>query len=137
MPNTPAVVYLISYFAAGDSLRSDTPKETGEGWEKAVKKWPQPGNMWTGSLEVGQGVLLTSAGHAIPAQYAVWRDDPASLTGMASWGGTFQTAIAHELSYDEPLYLQLEDGRRGEILLKETNGPGGACVFVGQRVFPQ
>ncbi len=112
-------------------------KETGEGWEKAIKKWPQPGNMWTGSLEVGQGVLLTSAGRAIPVQYAVWRDDPVSLTGMASWGGTFQTAIAHELSYDEPLYLQLEDGRRGEILLKETNGPGGACAFVGQRVFPQ
>lgn len=111
-------------------------KETGEGWEKAIKKWPQPGNMWTGSLEVGQGVLLTSAGHAIPAQYAVWRDDPVSLTGMASWGGTFQTAIAHELSYDEPLYLQLEDGRRGEILLKETNGPGGACVFVGHQAFP-
>jgi len=30
----------------------------------------------------------------------------------------------------------LGDGRRGEILLKETNGPGGACVFVGQGVFP-
>src|SRR5262249_17763537 len=25
-------------------------KETGEGWEKAMKKWPQPGNMWTGTL---------------------------------------------------------------------------------------
>ncbi len=111
-------------------------KETSEGWEKAIKKWPQPGNMWTGSLEVGHGVLLASAGRAIPVQYAVWRDDPVFLTGMASWGGTFQTAIALGLSHDEQLYLQLEDGRRGEILLKETNGPGGACVFVGQRVFP-
>ena len=112
-------------------------KETGEGWEKAIKKWPQPGNMWTGSLEVGTGVLLTSAGGAIHGHYAVWRDDPVSLTGMASWGGTFQTAIAHELSHEEPLHLQLEDGRRGEILLKETNEPGGTYVFVGQRTFPQ
>lgn len=112
-------------------------KETSEGWEKAIKKWPQPGNMWTGSLEIGQGELLTSAGREIPVQYAVWRDDPVSLTGMASWGGTFQTAISLGLLHDEPLYLQLEDGRRGEILLKETNEPGGTYVFVGQQAFPQ
>lgn len=101
-----------------------------------MKKWPQPGNRWTGSLEVGHGVLLTSAGHAVPVQYAVWRDDPASLGDVASWGGTVQTAMALGPSGDEQLYLQLEDGRRGEILLKETNVPGGACVFVGQGVFP-
>jgi HEAT repeats len=111
-------------------------KETSEGWEKAMKKWPQPGNMWTGSLEVGHGVLLTSAGHTIPVQYAMWRDDPVSLADVASWGGTFQTARALGLSSDEHLYLQMEDGRRGEILLKETNEPGGAGVFVGQGVFP-
>src|SRR6266567_4094889 len=111
-------------------------KETGEGWEKAMKKWPQPGNMWTGSLEVGNGVLLTSAGRAIPVQYAVWRDDPASLADVASWGGTVQTAIDLWFSPDEQLYLQLEDGRQGEILLKETNVPGGACLFVGQGAFP-
>ena len=112
-------------------------KETGEGWEKARKKWPQPGNMWAGTLEVGHGVLLTSAGRETPGQYAVWRDDPASLGEVASWGGTFQTAGAFGRSDDEQLSLQLEDGRRGEILLMETNVPGGACLFVGQGVFPQ
>ena len=112
-------------------------KETGEGWEKAMKKWPQPGNMWTGTLEEGHGVLLTSAGRAIPVQYAVWRDDPTSLADVASWGGTVQTAIDLGLTDEEQLYLQLEDGRRGKILLKETNVPGGASMFVGQEAFPQ
>ncbi len=111
-------------------------KETGEGWEKAMKKWPQPGNMWTGTLEEGHGVLLTSAGRAIPVQYAVWRDDPTSLADVASWGGTVQTAIDLGLTDEEQLYLQLEDGRRGKILLKETNVPGGASMFVGQEAFP-
>jgi len=112
-------------------------KETGEGWEKAIKKWPQPGTMWTGSLEAGQGILLTSTGRVIPVPYAVWRNDPVSLTGTASWGGTFQTAGTQDLSFDEPLHLQLEDGRRGEIRLKETHESGGTCVFVGSQEYPR
>jgi hypothetical protein len=111
-------------------------KETSEGWEKAMKKWPQPGNMWTGSLEVGHGILLTSTGQATPVQYAVWRNDPILLTEVASWGGTLQGAITLGLLYDESLYLQLKDGRQGEILLKEINEPRDTYVFVGQGVFP-
>jgi hypothetical protein len=111
-------------------------KETSEGWENAMKKWPQPANMWIGSLEVGHGVLLTSAGRTIPVQYAVWRDAPLSLADVASWGGTLETAGDLGLPFDEQLYLQMEDGRRGEILLKETSELGGAGRFVGQGVFP-
>jgi len=111
-------------------------KETSEGWEKAMKKWPQPGNMWAGSLEVGHGVLLVSAGGTVTVGYAVWRDDPVSLGDVASWGGTVQTARDLGISSAEPLSLQLADGRQGQILLKETNMPGGASVFVGQGVYP-
>ena len=81
-------------------------------------------------------MLVTVTGQSIPGQYAVWRDDPASLGEVASWGGMFQMVGAFVLSDDEQLSLQLEDGRRGEILLKETNIPGGACLFVGQGIYP-
>jgi hypothetical protein len=111
-------------------------KETHEGWEKAMKKWPQPGNMWTGSLEVGHGMLLTSSERITSVQYTVWRNDPLSLTGTASWGGTLQVARILDLWSHEQLTLQLEDGRRGEIFLKETNAPKNTCVFVGQGMFP-
>jgi hypothetical protein len=111
-------------------------KEISEGWEKAIKKWPQPGNQWTGTLEVGHGMLLIAAGHTIPVAYAVWRDDPLTLADVASWGGTIQTTTPFGRSFEEQLFLQMEDGRRGEILLKEMKGPGGRCRFVGQGVFP-
>lgn len=111
-------------------------KETNEGWEKALKKWPQPAHTWTGSLEVGHGVLLTSTGRAIPVEYTVWRDDPVSPSGPTSWGGTVQGAVSLELLYDEQLSLRLEDGRQGALLLRETNGPGKICVFIGQGVLP-
>lgn len=111
-------------------------KETSEGWEKAMKKWPQPAKMWAGSLEVGHGVLLSLAGNSFSVRYTLWRDDPVSPSEAASWGGMLQGVIPPELLYDEHLSIQLEDGRRGSLLLKEMNGLEGACTFVGRDVFP-
>ncbi len=84
-------------------------KETSEGWEKAMKHWPQAGNMWTGALTVGQGTLITPAGDTIPVQDTVWREDPLALADAASWGGMAQTASPLGLFYEKHLTLQMED----------------------------
>lgn len=46
-------------------------KETQEGWQKTMKKWPQPGKMWTGTIEKGKGVLLTAQGKVIIVYYSL------------------------------------------------------------------
>ncbi|GHP00794.1 hypothetical protein KSF_108410 [Reticulibacter mediterranei] len=113
-----------------------TLKTMSEGWEQAMKHWPQPATQWTGSLEKGHGFLVfISAKRKISVEYAVWRDDPESPAGVASWGGTFQTENALDLSLDTPL-LRMEDGRQGKIFIETTNGPGGSNRFVGQGTFP-
>src|SRR5207247_877386 len=33
-------------------------KDTNEGWQKAIKKWPLPWSSWQGIIEEGQGWLL-------------------------------------------------------------------------------
>jgi hypothetical protein len=111
-------------------------KETQEGWQKAMKKWPQPGKMWTGTIEEGKGFLLTAQGKVIIVHYSLWSEVPESPLQMASWGGTMQTQESSPISDEGRLYLQLADRRQGEILLKERNLPSGYCSFIGQGPYP-
>lgn len=111
-------------------------KETNEGWEKAIKKWPQPGNTWKGFLGEGDGLLYVAQHSPRPVHYVVWLDASEDVKDVSGWGGTLKNAPFSSVFATRPCFLRLADGSLGKILIKEASMSERFAVFFGQGPYP-
>lgn len=111
-------------------------KDTQENWEKGIKKWPDPGLPWHGTIEEGAGSVYLLDGTEMPIRYAVWHEPAASPKEKTAWGGSFW-ASAERAPVGEEVVLQLSDGRRGRVLLLKSSSASGMYAFAGQARYPE
>lgn len=108
-----------------------------ENWRKTTQDWPEPWFAWEGTISEGQGRLLVSEGKAERIDYSIWAQPQAAPLGPpgSQWGGamwSLSPAVLHDL--DEAT-IELEDGRRGRLLLRRFSGD--TAIFVGTGHFPE
>lgn len=110
-------------------------KETKEGWQKAMSKWPEPWRSWQGAVEKGQGWLVLPSAEKLMIHYSLWQESAATRTEGKSWGGTFEANRAEVSWVGKEMTLQLADAKQGKILLQNIAIPGSA-TFIGQGPYP-
>ncbi len=114
-------------------------KEMSEGWQKAMKKWPQPGRSVSVTVEEGDGVLQLMNGKHITGHYRLWREVSRAFPFTVAWGGailaeTWEADVLSQVGMEGQ--IQIAQGRWATILLKEGNVEGWIS-FIGQGKYPQ
>ena len=107
-------------------------EKTREGWEKALKKWPQPREQWSGNLEQGHGTIRDDEVHSVPVMYVVMSINTHEDARGTIWGGIAQSADLSVLSHNSLPTLQLEGGRQGTILFQSVAQSATYALFHGQ-----
>jgi hypothetical protein len=108
-----------------------------ENWRKTTQDWPEPWFAWEGSISEGQGKLVISENKVLEINYSIWAQPhsaplaPAGSTwGGAMWPLPFPTT--HDL---EAAIIELQDGRRGRLLIKRVSGE--KAIFIGSGHYPE
>jgi len=103
-------------------------------WKKTTQKWPDPWADMGGAIERGKGRLISSSNKMVDMQYSIWQVPAVSPREKHSWGGVMIASFEHFLDLGK-VFIELEGGRKGEILF--TGFTGNTGTFFGASDYPK
>lgn len=87
-----------------------------------------------GALEMGNGKFKNNSGQVINVRYSIWQKPATDPHQTSDWGGIITTPTQDFLLDVEQGTIEMEDERKGNIIISEIIKNMG--TFVGNGPFP-